>query len=90
MLRKLTPEEIASLLEHHPEQSKFDCKRTLNLRSEHEKGEFVKDVVGVANAHGDETGYLLYGVDLQASDPIHRNEQSIRRCVPAATGQLKG
>ncbi len=70
MLRKLTPEEIASLLEHHPEQSKFDCKRTLNLGSEHEKSEFVKDVVGVANAHGDETGYLLYGVDLGVSDAI--------------------
>jgi Putative DNA-binding domain/AbiTii len=70
MLKRLTPAEILNLVEVHPEQSKFDWKRDLVLKSEHSKAELVKDIVAIANSHGDDTGYILYGIDLSEANPI--------------------
>lgn len=62
MIGPITVEKAKELLEY-PEQPKFDWKRELNLSNEITKSHFVKDIVSLANAHGDETGYILYGVD---------------------------
>jgi len=61
----LTVDQILDLLAH-PEQSVFDWKRDfVPPRDEDAKGEFVKDVLAVANAtaFSHDTGYVLYGVD---------------------------
>jgi len=70
LLPRLSADEILKLLETHPEQSRLDYKRTLILNTDQGKGELVKDVAGIANSHGEETGYLLFGVDLAADPPL--------------------
>jgi AbiTii/Putative DNA-binding domain len=53
-----------------PEQWKQDCKSTLRLDNPYLKAELIKDIVSIANSPGDQAGYLFFGVDLAADNPI--------------------
>lgn len=70
MIERLTPDEIKQLLAKYPEQPKFDWKESLDLSNEVTKSHFVKDIVAFGNSHGEETGYILYGVDPDRENPI--------------------
>lgn len=76
MKGKLTEEEIIGIIKDYPEQSKFDWKMSLDLSSNRNKSELVKDVVAIANAHGNYEGYIIYGVNPRETDPIIGNAQS--------------
>ena len=70
MIKKLTEEEIIKKLNSYPEQSKFDWKKEINLLNEHKKSEIAKDVIAIANAHGNTDGFIIYGVNPEKEDPI--------------------
>lgn len=70
MIEKLEGSAVLDLIKRLPEQSKYDCKADLVLDSDDQKAELVKDITSIANAHGQETGYLFYGVDLRQPDPV--------------------
>ncbi len=66
----MTQEDLLQRIERQPEQWKQDCKSRLDLDQAHHKAGLVKDVVAIANSPGNETGYIFYGVDLSATQPI--------------------
>jgi hypothetical protein len=73
VIQKLSLEEIVQVLGSTPEQPVFDWKRTFAPpRDEDAKGEFVKDVMAVANATAftRSVGFVLYGVNPDAPDPF--------------------
>jgi hypothetical protein len=73
MIQRLTVVEIISLVRETPEQTIFDWKRTFDPpRDDDSKGEFVKDVMSVANgcAFTRSEGYVVYGVNPNAPDPV--------------------
>jgi hypothetical protein len=73
VIQKLSLAEIVHLLTNTPEQSVFDWKRTFQPpRDEVAKGEYVKDVMAIANgtAYTRAPGYVLYGVNPDAPDPL--------------------
>lgn len=70
MIERLSPDEIKQLLAKYPEQPKFDWKKSLDLSNEVTKSHFVKDIVAFGNSHGEETGYILYGVNPDRDNPI--------------------
>lgn len=73
VIQKLSLEEIVQMLGSTPEQPVFDWKRTFaQPRDEVAKGEFVKDVMAVANgtAFSRSLGFVLYGVNPDAPDPF--------------------
>lgn len=70
MIERLSPDEIKQLLAKYPEQPKFDWKESLDLSNEETKSHFVKDIVAFGNSHGEETGYILYGVNPDRENPI--------------------
>lgn len=86
MIEKLEGATVLDLIKRLPEQSKYDCKADLVLDGEEPKSELVKDIAGIANAHGEETGYLLYGVDLAQQDPVvglthHHDDATLQQIV---------
>jgi hypothetical protein len=66
----MTPEKLLRMINSQPEHWKQDCKSRLDLDTGYHKAELVKDVVAIANSPGDEPGYIFYGVDLSAAEPI--------------------
>lgn len=73
MIQRLSVVEIIELVRGAPEQTVFDWKRTFEPpRDEDAKGEFVKDVMSIANgcAFTRSVGYVVYGVNPDAPDPI--------------------
>jgi len=73
VIQKLSLEEIVQLLGGTPEQPVFDWKRTFEPPAdENAKGEYVKDVMAVANgtAFTRSVGFVLYGVNPDAPDPF--------------------
>jgi hypothetical protein len=73
VIKKLSLGEIVELLGSTPEQPVFDWKRTFAPpRDENSKGEFVKDLMAVANgtAFTRSSGFVLYGVNPDAKDPF--------------------
>jgi hypothetical protein len=73
VISKLSLGEIVQLFGATPEQPVFDWKRTFSPpRDEEAKGEFVKDVMAVANgtAFTRSLGFVLYGVNPDAPDPF--------------------
>lgn len=73
MIEKLSLEQIVRLFGNTPEQPVFDWKRTFEPpRDGVAKGEFVKDVMAVANgtAFTRSLGFVLYGVNPDAPDPF--------------------
>jgi len=73
VIEKLSLDEIVRMLGSTPEQPVFDWKRMFTPpRDETAKGEFVKDVMAVANgtAFARSPGFVLYGVNPDATDPF--------------------
>jgi Schlafen, AlbA_2 len=73
VIQKLTLQQILKTLGTTPEQAVFDWKRTFAPpRDESDKGEFVKDVMAVANAtaYSRSLGFMFYGVNPDAPDPV--------------------
>jgi hypothetical protein len=73
VIQRLTLPQIIVLVRNHPEQAVFDWKRTFEPpRDDDAKGEFVKDVMSVANgcAFTRSEGYVVYGVNPDAPEPI--------------------
>ena len=73
MIQRLTVAEIVSLARESPEQTVFDWKRTFEPpRDEDAKGEFVKDVMSIANgcAFTRSEGYVVYGINPEAPEPV--------------------
>ncbi|MEX0800397.1 MAG: RNA-binding domain-containing protein [Dehalococcoidia bacterium] len=68
MIERLEGFALLDLMRKLPEQSKYDCKRDLTLDSHDRKAELIKDITSIANAHGDEVGYLFFGVDPVSSE----------------------
>jgi hypothetical protein len=70
---KLTVDEIGAIVKATPEQQVFDWKRSsARPRDEDGKGEFVKDLMAVANgtAFSRSTGYVFYGVNPDTPDIV--------------------
>ena len=78
MIEKVTEEQLRDLLARYSEQPKFDWKRDLTMPNDYKKSEFVKDVVAIANAHGDSTGYLVYGVAPEEARVCRRRRDETR------------
>jgi hypothetical protein len=73
VIQRLTVAEVITLVRQTPEQTIFDWKRTFEPpRDENAKGEFVKDVMSVANgcAFTRSEGYVVYGVNPDATDAV--------------------
>jgi len=73
MIAKLSLDKIVQMIGSTPEQSVFDWKRTFTPpRDDAAKGEFVKDVMAVANgtAFTRLPGFVLYGVNADSPDPF--------------------
>lgn len=74
VIQKLSVEDIKRVLASTPEQHVFDWKRTFEPpRDEQAKGEFVKDLMAVANGVAfspRSVGYVFYGVNPAAPDPV--------------------
>jgi hypothetical protein len=71
VIEKLTLAEIEAIVRAAPEQPVYDWKRSFAPpRDEDGKGEFVKDLMAVANgtAFSKSTGYVFYGVNPDAPD----------------------
>lgn len=86
MIEKLEGSTVLEIIRKLPEQSKYDCKSDLILGTDDQKSELVKDVTAIANAHGQETGYLFYGVDLRQADPVvglmrHYDDATLQQMV---------
>jgi len=86
MIEKLEGSTVLEIIRKLPEQSKYDCKSDLILHTDDQKSELVKDVTAIANAHGRETGYLFYGVDLRQADPVvglkrHYDDATLQQMV---------
>ena len=65
--------ELTDLI-HEPERPKLDFKRrSWDLAIKKGKGEFIKDILAMANAPG-ETGYLIIGVGDEPSRPLESIE----------------
>lgn len=74
MIQKLSVEDIKRVLASTPEQHVFDWKRSFEPpRDEQAKGEFIKDLMAVANGVAfspGSVGYVFYGVNPTAPDPV--------------------
>lgn len=73
VIEKLSLDTIVQMIGSTPEQPVFDWKRTFAPpRDEMARGEFVKDVMAVANgtAFTRSRGFVLYGVNPDAGDPF--------------------
>ena len=70
MIKKNSTEEVIEMLNNYPEQSKFDWKKGINISNEYKKSEIAKDVIAIANAHGNTDGFIIYGVNPEKEDPI--------------------
>lgn len=70
MEKKFSKNELINLITNYPEQSKFDWKRDINISNDIKKSELVKDVISIANAHGNTKGYIVYGVNPDLPDPF--------------------
>jgi hypothetical protein len=73
VIKRLTVAEIVGLARETPEQTVFDWKRTFEPpRDEDAKGEFVKDVMSIANgcAFTRSEGYVVYGINPEAPEPV--------------------
>ena len=58
------------MLIQHGEDTKVDYKRTIAINSKSDRkgrAELVRDLIAIANAHEETTGYLLIGVNEQAA-----------------------
>ena len=57
----MNEQELATLIAEG-EHEGIDFKRELRLKTKEDKGEFVKDVISIANSALNNTGYLIVGV----------------------------
>jgi hypothetical protein len=98
VITKLSLQEIVELLATKPEQPVFDWKRTFSPPAdETAKGEFVKDVMAVGNgtAFSRSTGYVVYGVNPDAPDPVvgvgsRWDDNEAQALVPEARPRCRG
>src|SRR5262245_45761486 len=54
--------EVMTLISQEENES-LDFKRKLHLDSKIDKGEFVKDVISIANSATDNRGHIVIGID---------------------------
>lgn len=75
MIKKLTFDQIITIVNTSPEQDIFDWKRDLNFGSDKfdltKKSEFVKDIVAIANSTTTESGFIFYGIEVTESIEIY-------------------
>lgn len=77
MMKTLTVDEVIALVGKTPEQAIFDWKTDFVIPNDDDKrGEFIKDLVAVANACASSYGFIVYGVDPRKRDPILGIKQS--------------
>lgn len=71
MVTKLKIENVIELLNQTPEQTVFDWKKDFSFpKDDAKRAEVIKDVAAIANGSYASDGYIFYGVNPNASDPI--------------------
>ncbi len=71
MFQRLTMQEVVDILKTTPEQCAFDWKRDFTLpTSDEQRGELIKDIAAIANSLTNYPGFIFYGVDGDAKEPI--------------------
>lgn len=71
MIRKLNIKDVIGFLKKTPEQAVFDWKQDFSFaKDEAKKAEIIKDIAAIANGTYFSDGYIFYGVNPNAPNPI--------------------